>query len=760
MTATEGSSEAGDAESTVGEAVDEAAASDRRRRLRRAARRRRSPGRRRARDRRRASSRATAPASSTPEAARARSRRRSRRRAEHEPLAYILGREAFRELEIAVDARVLIPRRETELLVEVGAELPEGARVHEIGTGSGRDRPGPAQRAARPAGHRLRPLAGGGRSRARERRAARHRPRGHRRGGPARRAVEQEIDLVLANLPYVTDSTIFERSPEIQREPRIAVTGDCGEDGLGVIRGVLAEIPSGWRVALRARHPPRPGDARAAARRDYPSRLHGRRAGHGRLRSLSRRAMSDARASRRPLGAARPRRERRGQGRAAARGRDRSLPALLPRPRPDRGDPRRPRPRASWARASTSEFSYRIAGRVTGQRGHGKTAFFDVRDITGTIQAYARRRRARRGGVRADRGPRHRRHRRRRGRPLRDQARPAGDRRCASATLLAKALRDPPDLFHGISDPETRYRQRELDLMANERSREVFKMRAKVLAAIREHMNERGFVELETPILQRLTGGAAARPFNTHHHALDRHLFLRIATELYLKRAIVGGFEDVYELGKFFRNEGMSPQHNPEFTMLEWFVSGADYNGVMDFAEELVAERRRAGDGDDEGRARRRGRSTSRRPGSGSRLRDALLRGDRRRHLPRRAATSWPSWPATTPSPTTTGPALVDTLQGKLVEPKLIQPTFIDRPAARHLAAGQAVHAEHPQHARRGLRRDRRRDGDRRRRHRHQRPGRAARAASSNSASGRSPGPRRTRTSTTRSSCGRSNTGC
>ena len=103
-------------------------------------------------------------------------------------------------------------------------------------------------------------------------------------------------------------------------------------------------------------------------------------------------------------------------------------------------------------------------------------------------------------------------------------------------TLLAKALRDPPDLFHGISDVETRYRQRELDLMANERSREVFMLRAKVLAAIRDHMNEHGYVELETPILQRLTGGAAARPFKTHHHALDRHLFLRIATELYLKR--------------------------------------------------------------------------------------------------------------------------------------------------------------------------------------------------------------------------------
>ena len=235
-----------------------------------------------------------------------------------------------------------------------------------------------------------------------------------------------------------------------------------------------------------------------------------------------------------------------------------------------------------------SDHTYRIAGRVTGKRGHGKTAFLDVRDLSGTIQAYARVDAL--GEEAFDRitsldigdvvGVDGHLHVTKRG-----QLAIAVE----ECVLLAKALRDPPDLFHGISDVETRYRQRELDLMANERSREIFLMRARVLAAIRDHMNERGFVELETPILQRMTGGAAARPFKTHHHALDRHLFLRIATELYLKRAIVGGFEDVYELGKFFRNEGMSPQHNPEFTMLEWFVSGVDYNGVMDFAEELVA---------------------------------------------------------------------------------------------------------------------------------------------------------------------------
>ena len=172
------------------------------------------------------------------------------RRADHEPLAYILGRETFRDLEIAVDPRVLIPRRETGLLVEVALDLPEGGRVHEIGTGSGAvalavlsERPDLKVTASD-----LSPEA-----------VEVARENAERLGFDLDVTVEeglpdedlnQSIDLVLANLPYVTDSTIFERSPEIQREPRIAVTGDCGEDGLGVIRGVLAEIPSGWRVAF------------------------------------------------------------------------------------------------------------------------------------------------------------------------------------------------------------------------------------------------------------------------------------------------------------------------------------------------------------------------------------------------------------------------------------------------------------------------------------------------------------------------------
>ncbi len=144
-------------------------------------------------------------------------------------------------------------------------------------------------------------------------------------------------------------------------------------------------------------------------------------------------------------------------------------------------------------------------------------------------------------------------------------------------TLLAKSLRPPPDKYHGLADVEQRYRHRELDLIANEEARALFVLRSRVITAVRRFLDERGFLEVETPVLQPLYGGALARPFTTHHNALDRELYLRISPELYLKRLIVGGLEKVYEIGKDFRNEGLSHKHNPEFTMLETYEAYADY---------------------------------------------------------------------------------------------------------------------------------------------------------------------------------------
>src|SRR5207302_3436945 len=156
-------------------------------------------------------------------------------------------------------------------------------------------------------------------------------------------------------------------------------------------------------------------------------------------------------------------------------------------------------------------------------------------------------------------------------------------------TVLAKSLRPPPEKHHGLQDVETRFRHRELDLIANEEARELFVKRARVVASIRRFLDGEGFVEVETPVLQPLYGGAVARPFTTHFNALDRDFYLRIATELYLKRLIVGGLERVYELGKDFRNEGLSPKHNPEFTMLEFYEAYADYRVIAQRCEELVA---------------------------------------------------------------------------------------------------------------------------------------------------------------------------
>jgi lysyl-tRNA synthetase class 2 len=235
-----------------------------------------------------------------------------------------------------------------------------------------------------------------------------------------------------------------------------------------------------------------------------------------------------------------------------------------------------------------TESSYRLAGRIAARRGHGKAAFIDLVDRSGRMQLHARQ------DVLGDES-----FERLTSLDLGDMIGVDGvamatrrgelSLRVDDWTLLAKSLRAPPEKFHGLEDTETRYRQRELDLMANEEARELFILRSNVIRAIRRWLDDHGFYEVETPVLQPLYGGALARPFTTHFNALDSDFYLRIATELYLKRLIVGGLEKVYELGKDFRNEGLSHKHNPEFTMVEWYEAYADYEDQARNLEELVS---------------------------------------------------------------------------------------------------------------------------------------------------------------------------
>ena len=160
--------------------------------------------------------------------------------------------------------------------------------------------------------------------------------------------------------------------------------------------------------------------------------------------------------------------------------------------------------------------------------------------------------------------------------------------RCDDLRLLTKSLRPLPDKYHGLTDQEQRYRQRYLDLIMSETSRETFRMRTRIVEFIRQFLNARDYLEVETPMMQAIPGGAVARPFTTHHNALDMQLFLRIAPELYLKRLVVGGFERVYEINRNFRNEGLSTRHNPEFTMLEFYQAYADYYDLMDLTEDML----------------------------------------------------------------------------------------------------------------------------------------------------------------------------
>ena len=235
-----------------------------------------------------------------------------------------------------------------------------------------------------------------------------------------------------------------------------------------------------------------------------------------------------------------------------------------------------------------TDVAYRVGGRLSARRGHGGAAFIDVVDRSGRIQVHARK------DVLGDAS-----FERLTSLDLGDMIGVDGTAfktrrgelslKATVWTLLAKSLRAPPEKFHGLEDVETRYRHRELDLIANEETRELFILRSKIVSAIRRWLDERGFLEVETPILQPLYGGALARPFVTHHNELDRDLFLRIADELYLKRLIVGGLERVYEIGKDFRNEGVSHKHNPEFTMLEWYEAFADYGDIAAELEQLVS---------------------------------------------------------------------------------------------------------------------------------------------------------------------------
>jgi lysyl-tRNA synthetase, class II len=319
-----------------------------------------------------------------------------------------------------------------------------------------------------------------------------------------------------------------------------------------------------------------------------------------------------------------------------------------------------------------TEDAHRVAGRLAARRGGGGAAFLDLVDRTGKIQLHARAdvlgeeafarltsldlgdllgvdgaaMRSKRGEIslRVDR-----------------------------FQVLGKALRPPPDKHGGLTDVETRHRRRELDLIANEEVRRLFVDRARIVSAVRSYLDREGFVEVETPVLQPLYGGALARPFTTHHHALERTLYLRIATELYLKRMIVGGLEKVYELGKDFRNEGVSAKHNPEFTMVEFYEAYADYEDEAVRLEELVRAAAAAisypGEIDFASRWRRvsfTGAIAQATEIDLSELRDApaLARAINERGLA--LGTEDASWAQ-----------MADDLLSKFVEPSLLEPTFV-----------------------------------------------------------------------------------
>ena len=230
-----------------------------------------------------------------------------------------------------------------------------------------------------------------------------------------------------------------------------------------------------------------------------------------------------------------------------------------------------------------------IAGRIMTKRGKGKAGFAHVQDLSGQIQIYVRKDQVGEDQFAIWNSS-----------DLGDIVGVDGvmfktntgelSVKAKSFTLLTKSLRPLPDKFHGLQDIEQRYRQRYLDLITNQESTQTFINRSKILQEMRNYLNKQGFLEVETPMLHQIAGGAAARPFVTHHNALDVTLYMRIAIELHLKRLIVGGLEKVYEIGRVFRNEGVSTRHNPEFTMIELYEAYADYKDIMDLTESMVRE--------------------------------------------------------------------------------------------------------------------------------------------------------------------------
>jgi lysyl-tRNA synthetase class 2 len=318
-----------------------------------------------------------------------------------------------------------------------------------------------------------------------------------------------------------------------------------------------------------------------------------------------------------------------------------------------------------------TDAAYRVAGRLHARRGHGGAAFLDIVDRSGTLQLHARK------DVLGDEA-----FERLIALDLGDLIGVDGTAfksrrgelslRATGFELLAKSLRPPPDKHHGLEDVETRYRHRELDLIANEETRELFILRTRIVTAVRRWLDERGFLEVDTPILQPLYGGALARPFVTHHNALDRDLYLRIADELYLKRLIVGGLERVYEIGKDFRNEGLSPKHNPEFTMLEWYEAYADYGVIAEELEQMVSHVATEVGYD--------GEIDFTPPWPRIPLRDAIRDAtgiDVLEHRDRDALVAAAAERRIELDPAEVWPQLVDALLSKHVEPDLRNPTFI-----------------------------------------------------------------------------------